>query len=59
MDKENKFGKKFGELLLILCCVVFMRFGDVLFYAAYLEFLIAYLTRGFARVLLLWGWSFL
>jgi hypothetical protein len=31
MDKENKFGKKFGELLLILCCVVFMRIGDVLF----------------------------
>jgi hypothetical protein len=31
MDKENKFDKKFGELLLILCCVVFMLFGDVLF----------------------------
>jgi hypothetical protein len=31
MDNENKFGKKFGELLLILCCVVFMRIGDVLF----------------------------
>jgi hypothetical protein len=53
MDKEKKFGKKFRKLLLMLCCVVFMLFGDMLFKAAYLEFLIAYLTSGFARVLLL------